>query len=89
MSTEHVAELADRGRLPGALQTDDQDNVWGGSGEAKILAFSAENGHQLLVDDLDDLLARRKRPRDFLAERLLLYCGKEVLDDAKVDVSFE
>ena len=41
------------------------------------------------MDDLDDELARRQAPQDFLADRLLLDFVNEVLDDLVVDVGVE
>ena len=45
--------------------------------------------HELGVDDLDQLLARRKALADFLAERPVLDPVDEGLDDRQGDVGFE
>ena len=43
--------------------------------------IAAEEGGQFLVEDFDDLLAGRDAAQDFLAERLLLDPGDEILGD--------
>jgi hypothetical protein len=50
---------------------------------------AAHEVRQLLVDDLDDLLARAKRLRDVRARRPLAHVGDELLYDAVVDVRLE
>ena len=41
------------------------------------------------MDDADQRLPRRQRPHDFLADRLFLHRGDEVLDDRQRDVGLE
>ncbi len=55
--------------------------------ERRLLA--AEDGRQLVPDDLDDLLGRRKGGQDLLPHGLLPHGGREVLDDGEVDVGLE
>ncbi len=52
------------------------------------LALAHQLG-QLVVHDLDDLLARRQALQHRLAERPLADAGDEVADDREVDVGFE
>jgi len=49
----------------------------------------AQRGDQLLVDDLDNLLGRRQAFHHFNADRPLAYAFDKVLDNPKVDVSFQ
>ena len=44
---------------------------------------------QLLIDDVDDLLARIERAQHLLAERLLLDALDEFVGDVEIDVGFE
>ncbi len=41
------------------------------------------------MDDLDDLLGRVQRTREFLAHRALTHPGNESLDHGQVDVGLE
>jgi hypothetical protein len=50
---------------------------------------AAHEARQLLVDDLDDLLARAERLRDLGPGRSLPHVADELLDDRVVDVSLE
>jgi hypothetical protein len=52
-------------------------------------AVAAERRHQLIVDDLDDLLAGLHRLDDVLADRLDLHLGDEVFDHRQRDVGFQ
>ena len=49
----------------------------------------AEERDELVVDDLDDLLAGGQRLQDVLADGLLADARDEVLDDLEVDVGLE
>jgi hypothetical protein len=49
----------------------------------------AEEGHELVVDDLHDLLAGRQALEDLGPDVLLADAGDEVLDDLEVDVRLE
>jgi hypothetical protein len=50
---------------------------------------AAHQVRQLLVDDLDDLLARAQSLRDLSAGRPLADVADELLDDGVVDVRLE
>ena len=49
----------------------------------------AQNLDQLIANNLDDLLARRKRGRNLLADSLRLHLIDELLNNFEVDVGFE
>jgi hypothetical protein len=49
----------------------------------------AHQMRELAVDDSDERLARRERPDDLLADRLVAHGGDEILDDRQRDVGFE
>ncbi len=51
--------------------------------------MAPHQGGQLLVDDLDDLLARIELLVQLLADRPLLDGARELLDDLEVDVRLE
>ena len=82
-------ELGGGGRLAGALEAREQDHGGRTSGEGEIGAPGAHEGRELLVHDLDHLLAGREALQDVLADRPRLHRGDEVLDDREVDVRFE
>ena len=77
---EQLAELGRRGRLAGAVETDHQNfqRARGGQGVRAL----AEELHQLVVDDLDDLLAGGDALQDFLADAL----GLDALDELTRDL---
>ncbi len=85
---EQLRQLGGRCRLARALQTGHQnDERWRrGSFQRSLLT---EGVDQLLVDDLDDLLAGGEALGDVGSERPLLYPGEERLDHADIDVSLE
>src|SRR5581483_9757745 len=86
---QHQRELGGGCRLPGALESGEQDHGRGPPGEREPRVGGAHDAGQLLVDDLHDLLSGRKALRHLLAERTLLHGGGELLDDAEIDVGFE
>src|SRR5690349_17354637 len=59
--TEPVTELAREGRFSGALQPRQHDHRRRRLGELQASGLSAEDGDELLVDDLDDLLGGIER----------------------------
>src|SRR5690606_34699808 len=74
--------------LARALEADHQDDLrWAGLAQGCHLA--AERVHQLLVDDLYDLLARSEALRDIGAQRPLTNTSEERLHTGDVHVGFE
>ena len=53
------------------------------------MALAAEHGHELVVDDLDDLLPGVDAGQDVRAERPFAHARDELLDDLEVDVRLE
>ncbi len=70
-----------RGGFARAIQTDHHDpsRLF----EIQRLVTATEQGGQLIVENLDDLLAGRHRTQHFLAQRLVLDPGDEVFGDLK------
>ena len=83
-----AGELGGRGRLAGALQADHRDD---GRVARQVEGPVAgrQQRDQLVVDDLDDLLAGRQALEDLVADRPLADARDEVLDDLEVDVRLE
>ena len=52
-------------------------------------AVRAEHGDKLVVDDLDDHLARRDRADNILPDGLFLDLGDEILDDRQRHIGFQ
>ncbi len=82
-------QLGRGGGLAGSLQAGQQHDRRraGGVGEPEGLA--AEDGAQLVVDDLDDLLARGQALGEVDPDQLLPDPRHEVADDPKVDVGLQ
>src|SRR6185503_9954655 len=77
-------------RLPRALQPDQEDDRRRLRAEIQPAGLApAEQGFELVADDLDDLLSRRKALQDLLAQRLGADAVQERAHDAYVDVGFE
>ncbi len=70
---EPLGELGGGRGLAGALQADQHHDDGRRGGEVDGLRIGAQHAHQLVVDDLDDHLARRDGAHHVLAERLLLH----------------
>ena len=83
-----AGELRGRRGLARALQADERDDGRI-AGEAERPVARAEERDELLVDDLDDLLAGGEALQDLRADRPLADAGDEVLDDLEVDVGLE
>jgi hypothetical protein len=82
-------ELAGRRGLAVAVEAREHHDRRRAGGEGELVRGAAHEVRQLLVDDLDDLLARAKRLRDVRARRPLAHVGDELLYDAVVDVRLE
>jgi hypothetical protein len=86
---EQLRQLGGGGRLTGALQAGHQDHRRRARREAQPGRGAAHQRGQLLVDDLDDLLARVELALDLDPERALLDRARELLDDLEVDIGLE
>jgi len=75
-------------RLAGSLEADERDHRRV-TREAERLISGREERHQLVVDDLDDLLAGGEARQDLGPDRLLANTRDEILDHAKLDVRLE
>ena len=83
------ASLAGGGRLAGALEAREQDHRRRARRERDADRGAAHQRRELLVDDLDDLLAGIEPADDVGAEAALLDGRREGLDDLEVDVGLE
>ena len=81
-----LGDLCGRRRFTGALQTHHHDDGRRRHGQFKITRFAAEHVHERIVDDFDDLLARRDRFQDRLADCLLRDLVDEGPDDRQRNV---
>src|SRR5262249_25335183 len=86
---EQLRELGGGRRLARALQAGHQDHGGRTRRERDPRRLAAHQRGQLLVDDLDDLLARGELLEDLDPERPLLDRRRELLDDLEVDVGLE
>ncbi len=86
---EVAGELGAGGRLARSLQPGHQDHGRAARGEGEIATRAAHQRGQLLVDDLDHLLAGIEAAEHVGAEAALLDRGRELLDDLEVDVGLE
>jgi hypothetical protein len=84
---EQPAELGGRGRLSRAVQAHHHDLER--PGRAERGRALAEEADELVVDDLDDLLAGRDALQDLLAGALGLDALHELAGDLEVDVGRE
>src|ERR671933_882649 len=82
-------ELRAGGRLAGALQAGHEDHGRRARREGDAHRGAANERGELLVDDLDDLLARVELADHLGAHRALLHGRRELLDDLEVDVGLE
>ena len=81
-------ELGGRGRLARALEADHGDDRRVARQVEGPVAGRQERD-ELVVDDLDDLLAGRQAVEDLVPDRPLADARHEVLDDLEVDVGLE
>jgi hypothetical protein len=77
------------GRLTGPLKADEQDDGRRLIGELERPVLLAEETDELVVDDLDQLLAGRDRGQDRFADRFRAHPLEELADDGQGDVGFE
>ena len=88
LADEMAGELCRRGGLAGALQTDQGDDGRV-SGQVERPVAGAEERHELVVDDLHDLLAGGQALQDLGTDSSFSNAADEVLDDLEVDVGLE
>ena len=86
---QEAGELGAGGRLARALQAGHQDHGRAAGGEGELAAGAAHQPGQLLVDDLDHLLAGIEAAEHVGAEAALLQRRGEGFDDLEVDVGLE
>ena len=84
-----LGELGGGGRLARALQADHHDHRRRRDREVEPRLLGAKHLDQRIVDDLDDLLARRDRAKHLLADRLLGRAVDELAHDRQRDVGLE
>ena len=82
------SQLGDGRGLSGPLQSHQHEDRWA-SGERELPALATKGGDQLVVHDLDDLLAGVQAGEEVGAEGALAYAGHEFLDDTEVHVRLE
>src|SRR5690606_17180137 len=81
-------QLAGHRRLTGALQADEHDDGRGLRPEVEA-TWLTKRLHELVMHNLDHLLARRQAAHDFLPDGALANTADEVLDDLEVDVGLK
>ena len=84
-----ATQLAREGRLACTLEAGEHDHRRWLLGEAQPPGLPAEDRHQFLVDDLDDLLGRVERLADLRFGRPLLDPGDEAAHHGQCDVGLE
>ncbi|OPZ51728.1 MAG: hypothetical protein BWY91_02610 [bacterium ADurb.BinA028] len=86
---EPVAQFACEGGLSRPLETGQHDDRGRVLGQIERAGLPAEDGDELLVDDLDDLLARVEGLTHLGAQRSLADRRDERLDDGQGDIGVE
>jgi hypothetical protein len=86
---EPAAELACERRLAGTLQAGEEDDRRRRLGQRQPAGLAAEHLHELVVDDLDDLLRRVERLRDLGRQRPLPDGGGELAHHRQGDIGVE
>ena len=86
---ETVGELGARGGLAGALQAHHHDDAGDAAAEVEAHGLAAQQGGELVVDDLDDVLGRGQAVHDIGREAALLGALDEALHHLVVDVCLE
>ncbi len=86
---EVKGQLGGGGGLTGALQTDQHGDMGGVAGVAQGALGAAQNRYKLLIDNLDDLLARGEAFQDRGCQRALPDPGQEVLHHLEIDIGLE
>ena len=86
---EPGGEFAGGGGFAGALEAGHEDDGGRLGGEFEAGRVFAEEGDELVADDLDDLLGGREGGEDLCADGFLADVLDEVADDVEIDVGFE
>ena len=86
---QELGQLRRRRRLARPLETNHHDDGGEGNINIKPGGFAAQQFHQRVVDNLDDLLARRDRTCDFAADSAGGDIFHELLDDWQRNISLE
>ena len=86
---EPASELARRGGLARALQAGQQNHHRRLRPQVQGLIVAAHDLHQLVVDDLDQCLARLEAARHLLAHGTLAHVLNEALDHRQSHVGFQ
>jgi len=87
---QRQTELRGGGGLPGALQSDHHDHTRRPGGVLELPVFGgAEKTFQLVLDDLDDLLAGTQALEDLFPQGFCLDAFHQRLDHADVDVRLQ
>ena len=89
LALEPIGQLAGQGGLTGTLQTREHDDGRAALGHIDAAGRAAQDAHQLVVHDLDDLLGGVERLGNFRAEGALLHVGDELADHGHRDVGVE
>ena len=89
VAVQPAGQLSGRGSLARTLQAHHQVDGRRLAGEGKSGGFPSQQLHQLVPDDLDDLLGRRQRLQNFLTGGPGPDGLHELLDHPKVDVRFQ
>ena len=89
LALELARELGGGRRLTGTLKSDHHDDRRRHGAELEPLAPLAEHRRELVVDDLDELLAGRDGAQLRDADRLLLDALEELARQLEVDVGLE
>ena len=89
LAHEQLGELRAGRRLARALEAGHQDHRRARAREREVAARAAHQLGELLVDDLDHLLARVEAVEDARAQAALSDLRGELLDDLEVDVGLE
>jgi hypothetical protein len=83
---EMARKLGRQRRLARALKPDEHDDGGRRAIQPQLRRFTAQKRHELIVHDLDELLAGADAPQDILPHRSLADAGNEITGDAEVDI---
>jgi hypothetical protein len=89
LTLELECELARESCLAGTLQAGEQDHGRRILCLTQSSGLAAENGDELFMHDLDDLLSGVQSPGDLYPERALLNCSAELSDNRQGNVGFK
>src|SRR5579863_1424746 len=84
-----VCQFSGSRGFAGALQSGHEHDRWRLRRELDASSIAAKGFDQLVAQDFDDLLTRRKRSCNLLPDGLLLDVVDELFYDFEVDIGFE